>query len=58
MTDRDELDYVRCDNCDSPVYQFELDNKRVVIISAFCNICGNDDPKEFVFPESDEDVEE
>jgi hypothetical protein len=58
MTERDDLDYVRCDNCDSPCYQFELDAKKAVIVSGWCAVCGNDDPKEFAIPDSDEDIEE
>ena len=32
--------------------------RKAVILSAWCAVCANDDPKEFTFPDTDEDVEE
>lgn len=49
-------DYVVCNNCETPCYMFELDRKGE-IASAFCQLCGSDDPKEFRPPEV-EDLDE
>lgn len=49
----EEVDFVTCNNCETPCYQFELD-RRGSIASAFCALCGNDDPKEFRLPDAEE----
>ena len=43
----DEPDYVVCQNCDTPCYVFELHRDGKKIETAFCPICGNDNPSEF-----------
>ncbi len=50
-----EVDYLECENCGSPVYVFEID-KKGGIASAFCQVCGNEEPAEFS-AEGDEDDE-
>ena len=53
-----DVEYVRCLNCDTPCYTFELDAKGRVV-SAFCATCANDDPSEFsTTDESDEEDRE
>ena len=52
----EEVDFIICNNCETPCYQFELDRKGNVA-SAFCTLCGNDDAKEFRLPEV-EDIED
>ena len=52
----DEVDFIVCLNCDTPCYFFEYDAKKG-IVSAFCEVCANDDPLQFR-PPSDDEVEE
>jgi hypothetical protein len=49
----EEIDYLVCLSCESPCYVFELDAKQRVT-SAFCQVCGNDEPSEFRTPEVEE----
>ena len=49
----DEVDYLVCGECESPCYVFELDLKQQVL-SAYCQVCGNDDPSAFRVPDVDE----
>ena len=46
-----DIDWIECKNCESPCYEFEIDQRRGVIVQALCLICGNDDPSEFTVPE-------
>ena len=48
----EEVDYLVCMDCESPCYVFELDRRRKVA-SAYCQVCGNDDPSHFRVPEVD-----
>jgi len=48
-----DIDYLVCQNCDTPCYVFEL-NDRDAIVSAFCAACGNENVVEFKIPEADE----
>lgn len=47
------IDYLVCRNCDSPCYVFELDKKDQVE-SAYCQVCGADEPGGFRVPDTDE----
>ena len=49
------VDFIRCGNCDSPCYSFEIDPRRRVIVEAHCALCGNDDPATFFLPEDSEE---
>ncbi|HEX7580236.1 MAG TPA: hypothetical protein VF580_09560 [Thermoanaerobaculia bacterium] len=49
----EDIDYLICRNCESPCYVFELDGKEQVA-SAYCQICGGDDPKDFRLPDEDD----
>jgi len=42
----DEPEYLICLQCETPTYQFEYNNDK--LISAVCNTCGADDPSDFV----------
>ena len=42
----EEPEYMVCLNCDSPSYAFEWAKGKVITV--ICEICGNDDPQEFV----------
>ncbi|MEO8216991.1 MAG: hypothetical protein ABI718_07905 [Acidobacteriota bacterium] len=42
----DEPEFMVCLNCDSPSYAFEWSRGKAVTV--ICEICGNDDPEEFV----------
>ena len=55
----DEVEFVVCLNCDTPCYSFEHEEKAGVgvIKSAYCTVCGNDEPKEFRLP-TDDEIEE
>jgi translation initiation factor 2 beta subunit (eIF-2beta)/eIF-5 len=46
-------DYVICLNCETPCYVFEWDEGK--ILEAMCEVCGNDDPEQFVTAEELED---
>ncbi len=39
-------DYLICLNCESPCYEFEWGDDGVQ--EAFCAVCGNDEPDQFV----------
>jgi hypothetical protein len=52
--DSDGVDFIKCRNCDSPCYSFEIDPRRGVIVEAHCALCGNDDPAAFTVPEDSE----
>ncbi len=42
----DEPDYLICLQCETPTYQFEFVNGK--LSSIVCNVCGADDPSDFV----------
>ena len=44
-------DYLICQNCETPCYIFDMD-KSGGVASALCASCGNDDPTEFMRPET------
>ncbi len=52
----EEVEFIICNNCETPCYAFELDRKGN-IQNAFCNLCGADEPKDFRLPEV-EDIED
>jgi hypothetical protein len=39
-------DFVICLNCETPTYQIEWENEKLV--QAVCTVCGNDEPSEFM----------
>lgn len=47
-------DYVICLNCETPCYVFEW--KDGTITEAVCEVCGNDDPSEFLTPSELEEL--
>ena len=49
----EEVEYLVCRECESPCYVFELDRKQL-ITSAYCQVCGNDEPSLFRIPDVDE----
>lgn len=49
-------DYLICLNCETPCYVFEWENDRPVEV--LCQICGNDDPREFITPQEAEEADE
>ena len=51
-----DVDYLVCQNCDTPCYVFELDPKGEKVVSAYCLVCGNDNDEEFKIPDL-EDME-
>jgi translation initiation factor 2 beta subunit (eIF-2beta)/eIF-5 len=42
----DEPEYLICLQCETPTYQFEYVNGKLSAI--VCNVCGADDPSDFV----------
>ena len=42
----DEPEYLICLQCETPTYQFEYNNDK--LIAVVCNTCGADDPSDFV----------
>ncbi len=50
-----EVEWIECRSCETPCYQFEIDQRRGVIMTALCLVCGNDDPSEFRIPGPDEE---
>ena len=42
----DEPEYLICLQCETPSYEFEFTNGKLV--SIVCAACGNDDPSEFM----------
>jgi hypothetical protein len=53
-------DYIVCLECESPCYVFDWDGKQGRVLSAMCEMCGNDGPEAFQVPEdegSEEDYE-
>ncbi|MEA2166339.1 MAG: hypothetical protein QOK37_4466 [Thermoanaerobaculia bacterium] len=42
----EEPEYLICIQCDTPTYQFEYTNGKLV--SAICNTCGADDLSDFM----------
>lgn len=52
----EDVGFVVCLECDTPSYTFEYEERKG-ILSAFCTICGNDDPKQFR-PPTDDEIEE
>ena len=42
----DEPEYLICLQCETPTYQFEFHNEKVVTV--VCAACGNDDPTDFM----------
>ena len=49
----EEVDYLVCNNCETPCYVFEL-NAEGKVATAFCQVCGNDDEATFTIPDIDE----
>lgn len=47
-------DYVICIECETPAYVFEWKND--LIHEALCEVCGNDDPAQFVTEDEYEDM--
>ena len=52
----EEVEFIICNNCETPCYSFELDRKGNVA-NAFCTLCGADEAKDFRLPEV-EDIED
>lgn len=50
-----DVEYIECKNCESPCYNFEIDQRRGVIVQALCTVCGSDDPSEFFVPDEPEE---
>jgi hypothetical protein len=50
----EDIDYLVCKNCESPCYVFELD-KESHVVSAYCQVCGADEPESFLPPDDDAD---
>ncbi len=44
----DSPDYLICLDCETPTYVFEWREGKV--LEALCEVCGNDDPEEFLTP--------
>jgi hypothetical protein len=42
----DEPEYLICLQCETPTYQFEYNDGKVVTV--VCGTCGNDDPTDFM----------
>jgi hypothetical protein len=42
-------DYLICLGCESPCYVFEWEEEQITEV--LCQVCGNDNPEEFVTPE-------
>ncbi len=42
----DEPEYLICLQCETPTYQFEFTNGKLVAV--VCNTCGNDDLSDFM----------
>lgn len=49
-----EPEYLICVDCESPTYTFEWANEKIITI--LCDVCGNDDPSEFVTESEYEDM--
>lgn len=49
-----EPEYMICVDCESPSYTFEWTNGRIATI--LCEVCGNDDPADFVTESEYEDM--
>lgn len=49
-----EPEYMICIDCESPTYTFDWSNEKIVTI--LCEVCGNDDPSEFVTESEYEDM--
>ena len=47
-------DYLICLECESPTYVFEWKNSQAK--EAFCEVCGNEDPSQFVTEGEYEDL--
>lgn len=52
--DSEEVDFIKCKDCDSPCYNFEIGPSHGVIVQALCAVCGNDDPADFHLPDDSE----
>ena len=50
-----EIEWIECRACETPCYTFEVDQRRGVLATALCLVCGNDDPNEFRIPEPGEE---
>jgi|MudIll2142460700_1097286.scaffolds.fasta_scaffold36478_2 hypothetical protein len=50
-----DVEWVECRNCETPCYDFEIDQRRGQLVTALCLVCGNDDPTEFRIPEAGEE---
>ncbi len=50
-----DVEYIECKNCESPCYNFEIDQRRGLIVQALCTVCGNDDPTDFFVPDEPEE---
>ena len=42
----DEPEYLICLQCETPTYQFEFNNGKLMAV--VCNTCGNDDVTDFM----------
>ena len=42
----DEPEYLICLQCETPTYQFEYHNGKLITVA--CAACGNDDPTDFM----------
>jgi hypothetical protein len=49
-----EPDYLICRECETPCYNFDWDSMRAFVLSAFCEMCGNDSPEAFKVPDDDD----
>jgi len=51
--DEREIDYLICQECQTPCYTFEIENGR--IMEALCTVCGNEDTIRFTLGEAEEE---
>jgi hypothetical protein len=49
-----EPDFVVCQECETPCYNFEWDLRRDCLVHAFCELCGNDAVEGFRLPRDEE----
>ena len=52
----DQPEYLICLQCETPTYEFEYDDKGK-LSTIVCNVCGNDDPTDFMTESELEDQE-
>jgi hypothetical protein len=48
-----EPEYIICRECETPCYNFEWDPMRSYVLSAFCEMCGNDSAEAFKVPDEE-----